>query len=166
MFRFTVKDIGWLTLAVALALGWTTHSLVWPRFSPKRLQLFSGYSESGWLSGMIKSNVRSIELSVQLDGIGGGTGLLALDPNWKTYDRFGNLDVTTLIGHFPQKVTFREALKVQGRGTERAYEIVGHKLNGKLILVAPGARSSPYLLLGIDQRGVVTEVLILSTNRL
>src|ERR1700754_1337767 len=67
MFRFTIRDLVWLTCCTSLVLGWVVSLDRQARHGP-RLVLRSGYSADGLLSSA-NPHCRSIQLLVRLDEV-------------------------------------------------------------------------------------------------
>src|SRR5262245_43914833 len=142
MFRFTTRDLLWWTVCTSLVLGRggrgdgrARHGL--------RLRLTSGYSRDGLL-GPNNPSSRTLELKLQLDSRGGGSGTLTVNSNYVTYDEFGKVRLTTLLHCGPRPVMLQQIVGscLDPDDGSCSFEISGHGQKGRLFLVVPRYRTS------------------------
>ena len=141
-FRFCTRDLFWLMICTSLVLGWVVSQDRQARHGP-RIHLKSGYSPSGLL-GEEKPNSHSLQLQVQLDAWGGGSGMLTVDSNYLFHDEFGTVRMGTLVACGARPVTLAQVARKNPGDDDgsRCYEIVGHRQPGRLFLVVPRYRTS------------------------
>ena len=138
-------------LALALVCGATTPPVAAGTPAGEKgkqtLHLSSAYFPNGSPAGG-----RTVTLSVELDGQGGGTGWIAFDPNMVWPGQHG-LDIQTLIGFEHKKVTLvLVADKDQAAKGRRLYEVRGETA-GRLFLVVPAQAKGPCWLLLAGKAG-------------
>ncbi len=125
-----------------------------------KLSLSSGYGY-----GLLWDKARSVHLSATLDDKGEGKGTLALDPNLKGFDQFGDMTSTTQIAVRELQVTFEEVKgKNQPKDGRRLYEIKGHGLDNRLFLVVPAKGGTTYRIVSADKEGKGQAVLLLEAQ--
>lgn len=112
--------------------------------------------ESKYISKGIIGTAKTIGLEVKLDGKGGGTGTLTLDPN----HRSGQL--STLMAITDMKVKLQEIKPDEtGNKGRQLFEISGKKLEkeldkgvDRLLLMVPKNEDAPCWLLLLSKEGV------------